>query len=456
MINTLSKRIICKILIIVLTLSIVFSSLSSCGIFEYVAESKEEIVLNVEQSKEKSQIGYVADYLREWGLPSFDTIKFKYMEELIHQLYNYGDGLPSIYSHAVQTVSLFVEYLYDDTDLKNTRAVTDALLLCYTSSLDDPYTIYRAPSETDDFLTDMSGEFGGIGVMIKYDHENKTISIDEVASGSPAEKAGLKSGDFIYAIDGKTVESIGYDKAVDYVRGEIGTDVQITVIRDEEYMTYTVTRGKIIDTSVSYEIDLNSGIGYIKITNFKRNTPELFKDAITYMENQHAKGIIFDLRGNPGGYVSSVTDVISYLVPDNQLVVSYQYKGQSSTNYVTGNDSETPDHVVNLPFVVLCNKGTASAGEIFTSTIRDYRDSKLLNATIVGTNTYGKGIMQNTYYYFDGSSITMTVAYYNPPSGVNYHGIGVVPDVIVENDDSDIDLQLDAAYTEMQKLLNAK
>ena len=454
MINTLSKRIICKILIVILTLSIVLSTLNSCGIFEYVADSKEEIVLNVEQSKENSRNSYVADYLREWGLPSFDTFKFKYMEEVVHQLYNYGDGLPTLYSHAVETVSLFIEYLYDETDLKNSKDVTDALLLCYSAALDDPYTIYRAPTETDDFLTDMSGEFGGIGVLIRYDHDNKTISVDEVSADSPAEKAGLKSGDFIYAIDGKTVESIGYDKAVDYVRGDVGTDVQITVIRNEEYITYTVTRGKIIDTSVSYEIDLGSGIGYIKITGFKKNTADLFKEAISFMEEQNAKGIIFDLRGNPGGYVRSVTDVISYLVPDNQLVVSYQYKGQPSTNYVTGNDSENPDHVVSLPFVVICNEGTASAAEIFTSAIRDYRNSNLLNATIVGTNSYGKGIMQNTYYYIDGSSITMTVAYYNPPSGVNYHGIGIIPDVIVENDDSDIDLQLKAAYTEMHKLLN--
>jgi len=337
LINTLNKRIICKILIVVLTLSIIFSALNSCSLFEYVAESKEEIILNVEQSEEIRWYGYVADYLREWGLPSFDTLKFKYMEELVHQIYNYGDGVPSAYSHAVDTASLFIEYLYDDIDLNNATEVTDALLTCYTASIGDPYTIYRPPVETEDFETDMSGEFGGIGVMVEYDHVNKTISVGTVNPDSPAEKAGLKEGDLIYAIDGKTVEELGYDQAVNHVRGKIGTDVQITVIRNEEYITYTVTREKIKDITVTYEIDLDSGIGYIRITGFKDNTFEQFKEAITYMEENSARGIVFDLRGNPGGYLRSVTDVISYLVPNGKTVVSYQYKGQKENRHVSGN-----------------------------------------------------------------------------------------------------------------------
>lgn len=456
MINNLSKRIICKILLIVITLSILLPCFSSCDLFRQVAETKEELIYNLQESKENKRYKYVADYLKEWGLPRFDGIKFMYMEELVQQLYNYGDGLPSVYTHALDTAELFVEYLYDDTELSDKTAVTDALLACYSTAIGDPYTIYRPPVETEEFETDMSGKFGGIGVMVEYDHTNMTISVGMVNIGSPAEKAGLKAGDLIYAIDGKTVEEVGYLEAVNLVRGKIGTNVDITVLRNGEYITYSVTRAEIEEINVSYELDTTSKVGYIKIAQFKDNTFEQFVDAITYMERNDAVGIVFDLRGNPGGFLRSVTDVISYLIPNGNRVVSYQYKGQSETVYVTEDDSIGHDHVVNLPFVVICNERTASAGEIFTAALRDYRDQKILNATIVGTTTYKKGIMQNTYYYLDGSSITMTIAYYNPPSGVNYHGIGVTPDVVIENTDSELDLQLEAAYIEMQKLLNTK
>jgi carboxyl-terminal processing protease len=301
----------------------------------------------------------------------------------------------------------------------------------------------------------MSGTFGGIGVTVKQDSTSLTLTIASILPDSPAEKGGLQVGDIIYAINGKTVEELGYDKAGDYIKGDVGTEIQITVIRNEEYFTHTITRGQIIVTTVTYEIDPKSKIGYIAISGFKRNTPEQFKQAVDYMEKNNAVGIIFDLRNNLGGYVSSVTDMISYLLPSGNTVVSYQYKGESPTVLKTEDDGFNEDHVVDLPFVVISNKYTASASEIFTAAIRDYRNSGLVNATIVGTTTYGKGIIQNRYYYFDGSSLTMTIAYYYTPAKVNFHGTGITPDVIIDNGESDIDLQRNAAYVEMQKLLNA-
>ena len=165
-------------------------------------------------------------------------------------------------------------------------------------------------------------------------------------------------------------------------------------------------------------------------------------------------GIIFDLRGNPGGYVQSVCDVISYLIPSGNIIVSYQYKGRDAVEISSTHNGEK-DHVVDLPFVVICDEYTASSGEIFTAALRDYRNDGMITATIVGTTTYKKGIMQNTYSYIDDSTITLTVAYYNPPCGVNYHGIGVSPDVYVENDSYETDKQLDTAFIELQKLINA-
>ena len=302
----------------------------------------------------------------------------------------------------------------------------------------------------------MSGKFGGIGVIVEYNHDEESIMVGTVYIDSPADKAGIKSGDYIYAIDGKTVEELGYLNAVYYVRGEIGSEVELTLIRNGEYVTVTAVREEVEEINIDYELDEESKIGYIQIVQFKDNTYDQFVKAIDYMEANGAKGIVFDLRNNPGGYLHSVTDVISYLIPSGNTVVSYQYKGKGKTVYTTGSDGFKGDHVVDLPFVVICNEYTASAGEIFTAALRDYDEQGLLSATIVGTRTFAKGIMQNTYYYIDQSSITMTVAYYDPPSGVNYHGTGVTPDVVVENTDSQVDLQLEAAYSEMQKLLIAK
>ena len=443
-----------KIIIIILTLSILVSSLASCTLFGYTAESKEELLGNAESSEKIALYGYVTDYLKKWGAPGFDGIKFRYMESYVQQLYNYGD-LPDTLTHAKETVRLFTDNYYDQIDLSDKTAVTDALLTCYTVAIGDPYTIYRPPVEAEEFENDMSGKFGGIGVLVEYNHTDETIMVSTVYPSSPAEKAGIKAGDYIYAIDGMTVDELGYLKAVNYVRGEIGSTVELTLIRDGEFVVLTATREEVEEINVDYSLDSETKIGYIQIVQFKGNTYDQFVEAINYMEENGAAGIVFDLRNNPGGFLNSVTSVISYLIPSGHTVVSYQYKGQGTTVYKTGRDGNEGDHVVDLPFVVICNENTASAGEIFTAALRDYDDQKLLRATIVGTKTYAKGIMQGTYPYLDQSSITITVAYYNPPCGINYHGTGVLPDVVVEDTDPEIDLQLEAAYLEMHKLLNA-
>ena len=448
-----NHRVATKLALIILTLSLILSSFTSCNLFSYVAGSKAEISSNVENSTEKGNFLYVSDYLRDWGVPLFNTLKFKYMESFTQTLYNYGDGLPKCYDHAKATASLFVEKYYDKIDINDQAAVTDALLTCYSYVIEDPYTIYRPTAETESFTATMSGKFGGIGVLVEYNHTDESIIVQTVYPGSPAEAGGVLPGDIFHAVDGKTIDEMGYQNAIDYVRGYIGSTVEITFIRNGQYVTITMERAEIDELNVVYEIDENK-IGYVQIVQFVGNTYSQFVEAIDYLEEQGVKGIIFDLRGNPGGYVSSVSGIISYLIPNGNTVVSYQYKGQPTKYYITGNDDNNGDHVVDLPFVVICDEKTASSGEIFTSALRDYDEMKLINATIVGTTTYGKGIMQNTYYYIDQSSITMTVAYYNPPLGVNYHGIGVIPDVVVENTDSNVDLQLEAAYSEMEKLLN--
>ena len=418
----------------------------------YVADSKAEITENIDSSREISSFSGVDQYLREWGMPSFDRAKFSYFEYYFNRYYAYEGGMPSVYEHAKDIATLFLENYYDSIDLSDKDVVTDALLKCYASALDDPYSTYRPPVETDDYNTDMSGSFGGIGVVVEYDTNDESIRIITVYPDSPAEECGIKVGDYIYGVNGQTIDEIGYNNAVNHIRGKIGTTVDITLLRGEELVEVTAIRALVEEINAEYEIDEETNIGYVRIVAFKRNTLAQFIKCIDALEEAGVDGIIFDLRNNPGGYVDSVVSVVSYIIPDGNPIVRYRYKGRDQVTLVSQDEGE--DHWIDLPFAVICNGNTASAGEIFTSAIRDHRDNGLIEATIVGTTTYKKGIMQNTYYYsIDNSSVTFTVAYYDPPYGENYHGVGITPDVIVELDGSGEDTQLNAAFEEISKLI---
>ena len=464
--HTFTKQSVSKLLLLILTLSVILSSLSSCIKPAYVAESKDEIRENVDASLSgdgKSHDNVYA-YLYDWGMPTFDRIKFSYFEAVVNIYYNYA-AVPNVKEHAAKTALAFLDEYYDDIELENKASVTDALLSCYVSTLGDPYAIYRIAEATDNYQTDMSGKFGGIGVMIEYDHVEETIMVSTVYPDSPAERAGVMVGDFIYAVDGEAVSDIGYLKAVDRVRGKIGTSVKLTLLRDGKLIDVSAVRDEVEEINVSYSIDEEKNIGYVQIVAFKGNTAEQFKNAIDALEAAGVSGIIFDLRGNPGGYLDSVVEVISYLIPSGNDIVSYQYKNSLKTTLKSKKDG-SEDHVIKLPVVVLANEYTASAGEIFTAAIRDYREDGLLEATIVGTTTFKKGIMQSTFEYaLDGSTVTMTIAYYDPPCGVNYHGTGVTPDVYVELPKPVLDTetgkylpvedtQLNTAIKELEKLIN--
>lgn len=454
--KTYTKRALSALILLSLVLSLLLSSLTSCNLFAYVAESKEEIESNIESTlaNDESKHDFVSDYLREWGLPKFDRLKYYFTENCFDKVYNYDGGLPETLTHAAETAKLFTQYYYGEIDHNDQVKVTDALIRCYIAVLDDPYAVYRSPEETESFTTDMSGSFGGIGVVVRYDHENQSVIVETVYNDSPAEKAGLKKGDYLYSVDGQTIDDIGYQNIATYIRGEIGTTVEITVIRDGEKINLTAVRKNMEEVSVSSRIE-DGNIGYVQILSFKGNTLEQFVSAITSLEEAGVKGIIFDLRDNPGGYLTAVTDVLSYILESGLDLVTYRYKDSAPIVVKTEDDAKGFDHVINLPMTVICNENTASAGEIFTAALRDYAKDGLIDVTIVGATTYGKGIMQNSYKYnLDGSSITMTIAYYDPPCGINYHGIGIEPDIPVTNTDSE-DLQLLTARAKLLELINA-
>ena len=449
-----------SLLLVVVSLCL---TLSGCFLIKREPATKDEIAANIAETLENDTRDYdqVARYLRYWGLPDFDLTKMLWAEAVFDTYYVYGGGLPVTLEHAVDTAEFFVENYYDEIDLDNYTAVTDAVIDSYVRTVGDPYSFYRTPEAANDFSTDMSGKFGGIGVVVEYDHNEETIRISSVNLDSPAEAAGFRAGDYIVAVDGKSLEELGYLNAVSYVRGEIGTSVDVTVLRDGAELTLTAVRAEVVERVVDYEIT-EDGYGYIQITDFKTITYEQFVEAYDAVVKANVKGIVFDLRNNPGGYVDSVCDVLSYLLPSGKTIMSCHYKSGNPTVLLSEDDvhpvtKEKFDSVMTLPAVVLCNEYTASAGEIFTAALRDYDDAGIFTASTVGTTTYGKGIMQSSIYYkaTDRSTITLTTAYYNPASGKNYQDIGITPDITVENSETE-DLQLAAAITELERLINAK
>ncbi len=451
---------ICRALIALLLITALLS-LAAC---DGKVASKEHINDKI-SSSETGTYDYVADYLQKWGIKNLDLEKMVFFEDKYNEAYGYEGGLPDTFEHAKMTVESFLELYYDVINLNDSAAVTNAILTCYAEAVDDPYSVYRVPEKTSEYNADMSGTFGGIGVQVLINRENSTISVDMVFINSPAEKEGLKVGDMIYAVDGKTVEELGVDNVVNHMRGKVGTDVNIMVKRGDETLSFNITRDIVQEISVAHQI-LDGNIGYVRISTFKTNTYAQFVESIDALEEAGVEGIIFDLRLNTGGYVNTVRDMISYLIPSGETIVSYQRKNQPVTVYKSNDDIHptkknesggtlVEDHVVDLPMVVLCNEYTASSAEIFTSAIRDYRDAGLLEAKIIGTVTYKKGIMQGTYTYReDGSSATFTIAYYNPPCGVNYHGIGIIPDIEIQNTETE-DLQYAKAVEEIKTLINA-
>ena len=469
------KTIFSKKLTAVFLILVILVSLTACNFNpakDPISTPKEDILAKIEGSllNDTKKYNYVDEYLLDWGISGFDSKKLNYFQNIFKANYNFEDGLPDTLTHAADTAKLFIEYYYDSIDLKDMTAVTDALLNCYVYSVGDPYSFYRTAEEFESYENDMSGTFGGIGVQIEYNHNDQTLMISQVFKDGPAEAGGMKVGDYIVAVDGKSLDELGgYNNAVYHVRGEIGTSVTVTVDRNGTLIDITMVRALVVDNSVEYRLT-DEGYGYVAITSFKANTAEQFRNAIEALEELGAVGYIFDLRTNPGGYVDAVTDVLSYILPKDKIVISYELKNGKRYAYATEEDimpedeiNESNDHVIDLPMVVLCNEYTASAGEIFVACLRDYEIQGLIDdVVIVGQTTFGKGIMQASAGYknklgqlIDGSYVTLTIAYYTPPSGINYHGIGIAPDITVDITGT-TDTQLAEAINQMNLMLKSK
>ena len=434
-------RLYSALVLLCLTLLLTLS-LTSCG------EAGSDEILSVAELEENitrdttTSYNYVWEYLDKWRFPTFSSSKMKSVEHIFKT--DFYKELPPARELAESCATIFLENLYSQIDLTDKSAVTDALITAYVASIGDRYSVYRTANQYSDYKAENSGTLVGIGVSVTLAGDGTGVLILSVYDGSPAEAAGLKAGDVIVGVDGTRVENKTLDEVAAIIKGEVGTTVQITVRRADTELTVTSMRAMITEKTVTYSVE--DGIGYIRISAFKSNTADLFIEAIDYMKANNVQGVIYDMRANPGGYLSTVVEMLEYLAPEGTTIVSFS-NGYGSPVIDDTKESYTPTSVI------LTDYNTASAAELFTAGVCDLADMGYGEAITVGKATRGKGIMQSTYRLTDGSSITLTVAYYNPPSGENFHEVGIPADVDVEYANGEGDAQLEKAYEEILNLI---
>ncbi len=307
--------------------------------------------------------------------------------------------------------------------------------------LDDPYSEYFTKEEYKDLQQESSGKYVGIGALVTQDDKNGIISIVKVLDKSPAKKAGLKKDDIIAQVDGKDVTGKELTKVVSKMKGKEDTKVTLKILdpKTAKYKTVTLVRKSVDSPSVDSKIiDKKNNIGYIAISEFDQNTAEQFEKHIKKLKKKKVKGIIFDLRYNPGGLYDTVVKMLDDILPEGVIVFTKDKNGNRE-------EEKSDAKCLKLPIVVLQNEGSASAAEIFSGAIQDFKAG-----TIVGTKSYGKGVVQNTFPFTDGSALKLTIKKYYTPSGKNINGKGITPDVKVEND-AKTDKQLNVAKSILAK-----
>ncbi|MDE6092007.1 MAG: S41 family peptidase [Ruminococcus sp.] len=332
--------------------------------------------------------------------------------------------------NALQAVDSYVrENFYGDID---ENSIIDGILKGYVSGLDDRYSRYLTADEYIDEKSDNAGEMTGLGLTLEED-ESGYIRIVDIMPDSPVSETAIKPDDFIVAVEGADVSEIGFSKSIESMSGTEGTDITLTVRRDGVDKNYTLTRRPIEIVTVTGEM-LNNYIGYIKITGFKQNTSQQFIDILERLTLNGAKGIIFDVRENGGGLLDALEDCLDPLLPEG-IIATAEYSDSHTETIVYSDESE-----INLPVVVLVNGHTASAAELFAASLKDFGKAEL-----IGSQTYGKGVMQTTTELVNGGAVVLTIAKYKTAVSECYDGIGITPDYVVENENENIDEQYNKA-----------
>lgn len=295
------------------------------------------------------------------------------------------------------------------------------------AALGDPYSEYYSMEELEDAVNSNQGISYGIGAYISMNKQMNMAMINGVMEDSPAQEAGLREGDIIYKVGEEFTQGMSLTKVVSMVKGREGTTVQLTIYREGEadYLDMEIVRAKQIETTTvdSGIIEEHENIGYIRIREFDGVTVDQYTEAIAVLKEKGMEALILDLRSNPGGDLSAVVDIARKILPAGLVVYTEDKKGER-TEYTCDGKNE-----LQMPLVVLVNEYSASASEILAGAIQDYN-----KGTLIGTTTYGKGIVQRIHRLDDGTALKLTVSAYFTPSGRNIHGIGIEPDIELEYD----------------------
>lgn len=360
----------------------------------------------------------------------------------------------------IQTIQGVIDkyYLFDEDKGK----VEDWIYKGMLYGLEDPYTVYYTKDEYERLMEDTSGEYCGIGVMVSQSAATGIITVTKVFEGTPGAEAGILPGDVIYKVGDTEVTGMDLELVVkDHIKGKEGSPVTITVLREEagNYIDMTMERRQITVPTVEHEM-LADHVGYISVSQFDTVTADQFKGAIDDLEKQGMEKMVVDLRNNPGGVVDAVVSMLDYILPDDLVITGdpnlvRKKKNKTLLVYMADKNGQgeqyyaSDGHEVDVPLAVLVNGQSASASEVFSGALKAYNKAKL-----VGTKTFGKGIVQTLFPLDNGTAIKMTIAHYYTPSGFDLHGKGLEPDVPVELNE-DLKTKVTIKHEEDNQLIEA-
>ena len=334
--------------------------------------------------------------------------KSKENEELVETLDNYRRIIDKYYLGEI-----------DEEKLK------EGAIAGYIEGLGDEYTEYISKEDMEDYMADTTGNFVGVGIYMVEDTEANKIMVLAPIKGSPAEKAGIQPGDYIISVDGVTYTGEQMTEASNNIKGEEGSKVKIQILRDDETLEFELTRENIKVNPVEGEV-LENNIGYIEFSSFDDGTAEQFKAKFEELQNQGITSLIIDLRNNGGGIVDEALEIAGYIADKDSVLLYEVDKNNNETVEKSKNDP-----IINMPVIILTNENTASSSEILSGALKD-----LGKAKIVGTKTYGKGVIQEVLTLADGSGLKITTEKYLTPNKTEINGIGIEPDETVELPDT--------------------
>ena len=314
------------------------------------------------------------------------------------------------------------------------------------AALGDIYSVYYTPEEAEEVFQQSEGIYYGIGAYVQMDTVTGYAKITGTIKNTPAEEAGLQAGDILYMVNGEDMAGLDVSQVVLRIKGEEGTSVHLTLVRGNEYVEVDVERRKIESPTIEHRM-LDDRIGYVQIVEFDDITVSQFAEALEDLKKQKAQGMILDLRGNPGGNLYSVVDIADMLLEEGLILYTEDKKGRREEY------SSAKGTAIDIPMVVLVDRNSASASEVLSGALKDHE-----KATLVGTTTFGKGIVQTIRTLRDGSAVKLTISAYYTPAGNNIHGTGIEPDVVVEFDgasyqETGYDNQLEKAKEVLNEML---